>query len=458
MQSFFLSVIRFDALNESLTPPSSNTILSFCSLIHSSHRNQMNRQASLLCNLLTSAGSIQSSKLTYDLQTYLLLEASSSILSSFAAQSQHDVGVRLSTRLILPYATPDNVRVTATLAETLGRHAPRSDAETRDLLTLCEDLIVRGSVRVADACDSLCFCRYQHHVDAGKTGGAAHWLLTGVEIWARVRSTLDEATGKTPSPLEVELAGACGRRFVSVCMATARSLLTDLSTPSSGPALVHYCKKVVVGKEMLEAIMEGDLAPLIRREQSVALLQHMCDVMDAIKDEDRSALAESIVDCLDEKVDKEVSGSVDILAPPSMHANLLNLALNHILKKDDTKISADTTSGDAQEDSSSKSFAVPSSSFDVRGVQALMARFAELTYNASFSPLTMRTANLSGKKATTSSSTKLPFDEEEMRLALSNSLERAFVSENAKRKEASKLQSLPAGVTRQVDLMLGPSM
>jgi len=81
-----------------------------------------------------------------------------------------------------------------------------------------------------------------------------------------------------------------------------------------------------------------------------------------------------------------------------------------------------------------------------------------LTYNASFSPLTMRTANLSGKKATTSSSTKLPFDEEEMRLALSNALERAFVSENAKRKEASKLQSLPAGVTRQVDLMLGPSM
>jgi hypothetical protein len=416
----------------------------------------MNGQASLLCNLLTCAGSIQSSKLTYDLQTFLLLEASSSILSSFAAQSQHDVGVRLSTRLILPYATPDNVRVTATLAETLGRHAPRSDAETRDLLTLCEDLIVRGSVRVADACDSLCFCRYQHHVAAGKTGGAAHWLLTGVEIWARVRSTLDEATGNTPSPLEVELAGACGRRFVTVCMETARSLLSELSTPSSGEAFVHYCTKG--GKEMLEAIMEGDLAPLIRREQSVALLQHMCDIMDAIKDEDRSALAESIVDCLDEKVDKEVSGSVDILAPPSMHANLLNLALNHILKKDDTKISADKTFGDAQEDSSSKSFAVPSSSFDVRGVQALMARFAELTYNASFSPLTMRTANLSGKKATTSSSTKLPFDEEEMRLALCNALERAFVSENAKRKEASKLQSLLAGVTRQVDLMLGPSM
>jgi len=411
--------------------------------------------ASLLCNLLTSAGSIQPSQLTYDLQTHLLLEASSSILSSFAAQSQHDVGVRLSARLILPYATPDNVRVAATLAETLGRHAPRSDAETRDLLTLCEDLIVRGSVRVADACDSLCYCRYQHHADVGKAGGAAHWLLTGAEIWTSVRSTLDEAKGKVPSPLEVELAGACGRRFVTVCMETARSLLSELAMPSSGQALAHYCK---VGKEMLEAIMEGDLAHLIRREQSTALLQHICDIADAIKDDDRSALAESIVDCLDEKVDKEVSGSVDILAPPSMRANLLKAALTYILEKEDTKFSADNNLKEAQEDSSTKSFAVPASSFDVRGVQALMARLTELTYNASFSPVSMRSANLGGKKATASSPANLPFDEEKMRLALCNGLERAFVSENAKRKEASKPQSLTAGVTRQVDLMLGPSM
>jgi len=341
--------------------------------------------------------------------------------------------------------------VTSTLAETLGRHAPRSDAEARDLLTLCEDFIARGSVRVADACDSLCYCRYQHHATAGKAGGAAHWLLTGVEFWAGVRSTLEEAKGLAPSLLEVELAGACGRRFVTVCMETARSLLSELAVPSSGQALAHYCR---IGKEMLEAIMEGDLAHLARREQSTALLQHTCDIADAIKDDNRSLLAASIVDCLEEKVDKEVSGSVDIIAPPSLRANLLKVALTYVLEKEDSKV----FSTNNPNESSGKSFVVPASSFDVRGVQALMARFAELTYNASFSPMAIQTATLGGKKTASSSAANMPFDEEKMRLALCNGLERAFLSENAKRKEASKPQSLPAGVSRQVDLMLGPSM
>lgn len=390
--------------------------------------------------------------LTHDLQTDLQLSASASILSSFAAQSQQSVGVRLSTRLLLPHATPANVRVTSTLAETLGRHWPRTDAEARGLLSLCEDLTLRGSVRVADACDSICCCRYQNHASNGMAGGAAHWLLRGVDIWSSLRAALQEAKGTPPSLFEVELAGSVGRRFVTIFMETSRALLAELVNPSDdGEALMHYHK---IAKDMLEAVMEGELAHLIRRDQSVALLQHMFDIADATMANNNGVIAQNIVDCLDERVDAEGDGSVKILAPPSMRVNLLSLALN-VLEKENAEVDGTVA---AQESSSS----LNSSSFEVNGIQALMARFAQLTFNATLSPEMMRDASLGGKNASTllaESSAKLPFEEQRMRKALCKGLMRAFVSENAKRKkDASDTQRLDAGIGRKVDLMLGPSM
>ena len=361
----------------------------------------------------------------------------------------------MSTRLLLPHSTPDHVRVTSTLAETLGRHWPRTDAEARDLLSLCQDLILRGSVRVADACESVCYCRYQHHLSNGMAGGAAHWLLRGVEILSNVRAALQEAEGKAPSLVELELTGSSGRRFVTICMETSRALLMELANPSDeGEALVHHHK---IAKDMLEAIMEGDLAHLIRRDQAAALLQSMVDITDAAASGNYAIIAQKIVDCLDEKVDTEGDGSVKILAPPSMHADLLSLALD-VLEKEDSE--GDGGSNLTQESSSSSSSTL--SSFEVSGVQALMARFAQLTFNSTMSPKMMADASLGGKKASTllaESSTKLPFKEQHMRKALCKGLMRAFVSENAKRKkDASTVQRLDAGIGRKVELMLGPTM
>jgi len=440
VEGIVLSVMRGDA---------GSAVISLQSYGGSSGAALPATMASLLCDLLTSAGRIQPSMLTYDLQTNLQLSASASILSSFASQSQHSVGVRLSTRLLLPHATPANVRVTSTLAETLGRHWPRTDAEASGLLSLCEDLTLRGSVRVADACDSICWCRYQHHASNGMAGGAALWLLRGVDIWSSLRAALQEAKGEPPSLLEVELAGSSGRRFVTICTETSRALLAELANSSDdGEALTHHHK---IAKDMLEAIMEGELAHLIRRDQSVALLQHVFDIADATVANNNGVIAQNVVNCLDERVDAEGDGSVKILAPPSMHANLLSLALD-VLEKENAEVDGTVA---AQEPRSS-------SSFEVNGIQALMARFAQLTFNATLSPEMMRDSSLGGKNASTllaESSAKLPFEEQRMRKELCNGLMRAFVSENAKRKkDASDTQRLDAGIGRQVDLMLGPSM
>lgn len=320
-------------------------------------------------------------------------------------------------------------------------------------------MVFRGSVRIADACDSICHCRYQHHVSNGKAGGATHWLLRGVEFWTNLRAALWEAKGRAPSLLEIELAGSSGRRFVTICMETARALLTELANPSpdEGEKLRHYHK---LGKEMLEAITEGDLAHLVRRDQSAALLQHIFDIAEATAAGNNGNIVQNIVDCLDERVDTEGDGSVKILAPPSMHADLLSLALL-VLEKEDPKIEEGNSSVAAEQEPGSPP-SLDSSSFKVSGIQALMARFAQLTFNATLSPEVMHDAGLGGKKTSTllaEASSKLPFEEQQMRKALCKGLMKAFVSENAKRKnDASDSQRLDAGIGRKLDLMLGPSM
>ena len=398
--------------------------------------------------------------LKYDLQTDLLLSASTSILSSFASQSQASVGARVSTRLLLPYATPDRPRVTATLAETLGRHSPRTDAEARDLLVLGEDLVARGSVRVCDACNSVSHTRYRHHAAAGRPGAAVHWLLRGIECWHVLRASREDAEGLPHSPLLVQLAGMCGRRFVTVCTETARALLSEAAN-ATGEALVHYH---AVAREILEAIAQGpgDMSDLVARDPSVVLLQHIFDIAEATAANKSDVVAQNIVACLDETVDSEGDGVVSILAPPSMRPHFLQIALEILETEEEEE--AGGTMEDASGAAAADGGASGSCSFQVGGIHALMARFTQLTFSSTMTPGAIHDASMGKKRhAAQEGSNLLPFDEQCLRRALCKGLMRAFLAENAERKQVSDVSSGRSGfdegsVEREVAMMLLPSM
>ena len=133
----------------------------------------------------------------YSLKTELLLSASFSIRSSLATEGHHDLGTRLSVRLLLPHVKIDgDVRVTANLVDVLEHHSPQTDAEANTLLSLCRSLVERKNVRVLDGCVSSALARYRYFLQDQRPGGAVHWLLAGMELESLVLCTGTKRTGQ----------------------------------------------------------------------------------------------------------------------------------------------------------------------------------------------------------------------------------------------------------------------
>ena len=352
------------------------------------------------------------------------------------------MGVRLSTKLLLPYAKPtSDARITATLGETLVRHGPTSDAEARVLLELCRDLVARKSRRVLDGCVSLILFRHQHYLTEQRFGGSVHWLLKGIELEVLLYATTD---GRRDDKVwqTVLASGVCGTLLCSSCATTSQSLLAGLV---ANDMVVSVGQAFVRAREMVTSIQDDDPSGLAHTIPEVKLLNLVFEMARAFVDnEGDSVIAKNIVACLEEKVDEQDDGVVFPLAHSSMHWDLLCLAHSILKSEDDCE-----QSGLADEKYKA--------SFDVQGIRTLLEILTQITLG-----------NKGGILESKSS------DVISMRLEFGKGLMRAIIAANAKRQEtsfrsqshcqlglahSSKLSAYGrSDQERIVEMMLDPSM
>lgn len=344
------------------------------------------------------------------LQIDLLQTAATAILSSLSTgginnlgEDRSEVGIRLVVRLLLPFAKPSgDPRVIATLAESLERHTPKSNVETRNLLSMVKPLVERKSVRVLDGCVSLCLARQRHIAAQHRPGGAVHWLLVGLELESLLFA--DEESGEVEDWQKVQAYSVCYRHLVTMCTSTAGALLHAVLKSQEGLGQFHKTAKAI-----LESVADGPLTQYASKLSEVKTLGFVLDIyygMDS-NPADWESVARNITMLLQQQVDHDDNGVVSTIAPRSMHWDLLQLGY-YIL--------------DGEEQSQGlERVGHFKPSFDVKGVQVLLE---QLTIIAA-------SREVEGLEA-------LPAEQvASMRLSLGKGLMRAFVAENAKRKPKS---------------------
>lgn len=366
-------------------------------------------------------------------QTELLLLAAESILSSFSVQEQCDVGVRATVRLLLPHAPPtvdkthadNNIiyepRVSALIAEAISHRLPASDAEARDLLQLCEDVIRLGGSVIADACESLAYSRSLHHRSKGNLNRETYWLLRGMEVqscWL-------------PSDRQRKLGFASRRHFDSLCERSANNLICIISQAaisnfSKSDVCMENQKKLSVllraAEDVLEGVLQDDvMASVLKGHVEANLLKYAVDIALADAKGDTVQVATDIVHCLGERrLSEEYGGVVSTLANPKVYLEFLNIAFAMLAKEEDA--------------SEGKSMEDVKCSFTLHGMHILMARLTQVSSEA-------------------------PADREKffaaMRQSFCKGLVRAFVA-NRPIMQTKTSNEKEGSLDEEIELMLGP--
>jgi len=372
---------------------------------------------------------------TYNLDTELLIGAASSIRSSLATEGYHDLGTRLAARLLLPHIEVDSdLRITASLVDTLEHHSPKSDAEANNLLSLCRKLIERKNVRVLDGCVSICLARHLYYIRQGIPGGAVHWLLTGMELESLV--LCGEGPTRSGDWQRALAFGVCYRRLVAYFMETSRSLLKMLLGEEKGASLFYERAKEMVAATKVEApssSSSNNNNNLTAYVPCVKLLENVLIIAGAIVERrENSVVADSIVSCLEERPNDEDDGVVTSLAQ-SLNWDLLRLA-TAILDTDDKSEELEE-----ENNSSSNSGERPISSFDVRGMGILLSVF---TVETKARELNENQQEKQDEAARDKENEEI----QQTRLILGQGLKRAFVAENLMKKAAKNRRSKTASL------------
>jgi Nup85 Nucleoporin. len=383
----------------------------------------------LLCSLLVESGKIELSQLSFDIETELLLSASSAILSSFSIQNHSDVGVRVSARLLRPYVVPENSQITAYFAEMLGRHWPKSDAETMNLLQSCKDAVSRGSKRMLDACDSLGFSRSKHHSGLGDFQKSTYFLLRGIEYISYFGPEVKQMG------MQFLSSSTCFRRLALLCAETTQYVLNQIhncfSVPNNEIDVSVLTEPLRMCKTIVETIAEDEISHLVSSWPSIELLTHVTDLALNFTLGKTTEAAEAIINCL--KCRQGTDGSVIILANPGLYGYLLTCAYDILVAED---INA--------------SFASARSSFDVEGMQILFSRFTQYC-----------SIDQHYIQSVPASSLRSDISHNDMRYALGRGLMRTFIVENAKlaqKDDVSQITQDDSLTERDVELLLGPSL
>ena len=305
------------------------------------------------------------------------------------------------------------MQITAHVSEMISRHFPKSDAEVQGLLSTCIEAVERGSIRMLDACESLCFSRCLFHQRKGVLGKSIYWLLRGVECASKLMSDGNEDN------LRTDLTNAlCYRHLTRMCADMSTELLDGLSKNSSSSSssssdnkgsishLLHMIKQV---KDVQGVIVDDEVSVLVTSDPSIALFLHVADIGWNILERNDKENAKAIIYCLEERLD--VDGSVIILSPPGFYGYFLSLAFN-VLSDEEGPIGEITDSSVA---------------FDVNGMNVLFCCFERHSNPDRYGEL--------------SKGSEANIDFDTMRMALGKGLMRAFVSENAKMGKKKKESS-----------------
>jgi hypothetical protein len=384
----------------------------------------------LLCNLLVDSGRIELSQLSFDIETELFLSASAAILSSFSMQNHNEVGVRLSTRLLHPHVVPENIRVTATVAEMLCRHWPKSDAETMSLLESCRDSVSRGSRRILDACDYLGFSRSSYYEKLGDVEKSTTFLLRGIEYCSLFGSETND--GVSANAITGSM---CFHRLISVCTTSTEFVLDQIfqCLSASGEIDVSVLTKPLQEGRIISDTIANDegVLHLVERDPSVALLKHVIDLGLNLMLKETPNAANAVIACLQDR--RDVDGSMITLAHSGLYGYLLSCAYD-ILTIEGT----------------SESLAFAKSSFDTKGMQVLLCRYTQYCTKEKVQIHKGHTSSL-----------RSDITPDKMREALGKGLMRAFIAQNAKVSQAEvhlERANDDANTEQSLAQLLGPSL
>ena len=394
---------------------------------------------SLLCNLLVDTGCITSQQdESFNIQTDLLVLAAEAISSSFSVQGQANVGVRTAVVLLLPYSLPKRgadrdvvyePRIAHMIAQLLSHRLPATDAETRDLLQLCEEVVRLGSIPIADACESLAYSRALHYRSNSNISREVYWLLRGMEI----------QSSWLPSDRQRKLGFACRRHFDSLCERSTDTLVSMLSISAvanltsaglSDIQEVELTKALKSAGDVMDGILQVDnMALVLRGHMESNLLKYAIDIADAKGD--TSQVATDIVNCLEERcLSDEYGGVVATLADPSSYSDFLLIAFALLTKED--------------EHSKGLPMDRAKCAFTLHGMHILLARLTQVMAWEEISCA-------SGESKRPSDARNKYF--EAMRLVFCKSLMRVISDQPSVKKSGSKMR---ASLEEEVEFMLSP--
>lgn len=334
--------------------------------------------------------------------------------------------MRLSTKLLQPHITPENLQITAHVAAILNRHWPKTDAEARALLEICTDPIERGSFRILDACESLCFARFLFYTQGRKLDQSVDWLLRGIHCATKLGS--EERGNGIRTDVSRSM---CYRHLTKLCVNMTSEILKmssrfRITATNLNPELLQVIKTV---KAVQDNIVEDELSDLILADPSVALFNHVANISRNLLESNNKAVAKDIIMCLEEQ--KDIDGSMVTLSYPGLYGLLLSLAFD-ILNVEDQSFGGITEAA---------------VSFDVYGLQVLLCCFHHYSNAENYDD--QLTYNL-----------RDDISMEKMRFALGKGLMRAFVAQNALlgKEGKSDVDDVNDDSSLNMDQLLGASM
>lgn len=271
--------------------------------------------------------------------------------------------------------------------------------EAENLISLCRRLVEKKSILVLEGCVSLALSRYRKYIKEDRPGGAVHWLLVGMELEAIVYAA--EKDGEIHNWDKMTASSICYRHLYGWFIRVAGDLLVAIMDEKEGLGLIRS-----TAKAMLESAKEGPMEGYVLKLFQVRTLEYVLGIYEGLSNSKNwSEAARNIKLCLQEEPNELENGVVLSVAHRSMHLSLLRLG--HRIVDEDEKRQATARAGEHL------------SSFDVKGIQVLMEQLAEI-------PLCLQIEG----------SPPIPEEEmKEMRLSLAKGLARAFVAENALRKD-----------------------
>jgi len=251
--------------------------------------------------------------------------------------------------------------------------------------------------------------RYRFYLGEHNYAGAAHWLLRGLEC---EKMTFGNVGWNT-----LLASGTVGTLFEQLCVKTSQGMIEGLTDEHQ---TVDFARSCTVAKEIVESVTHDDAVELVNKVSSFQVLSHLLDMTRCIVDRkpDRD-IATKIIACLEDKVLED--GGLLTVANPSLRWGLLRLA-NTILERDIRRF----------KDGPAANF---EAAFSVGGMRVLNERFSQIVFGWEDD------AKVDGDCIDFRPTQAMLDQLYPMRLALSEGLMCAMVTENAKRKKRFEAES-----------------